>query len=567
MYNAIAVVIYQLTAAAKSGQKYAVDVVNAIRFMLVTSSTVDKDSSWMKTNTSIRPHHRTMMANMSKLALSAQTSPSLFMTDEHQQTTHNKILTESNELLVSIRNFVNQCQALKVPLNQSDPQWLDQPPDAVTRNSHRYSLQMNLAENLETMGSCIEELAETMIQSISQEQDTLSLSTQLFTHFKSLSNETSLFLVYLEDTNFTLVQDQPEYNLLLSTKTSLAHQVGMLFAKLQDFSFSSMLSEDLEPVIQALLESIRSICTHVSQLAKNLPQPPESPTPTIEEPPKTKPKQNDDAAERPVYLLYDYEPEDILFSKDGSIRGGTLSALVERLTLHDFLDMNFINNFLLTYRSFCSSEELLNLLQSRYNMPCPEGLSQDEKTEWEERKLKLVRLRVFNVIKNWLDTYYNEDDSVILDRLLVFTHTCIKKTLKFSNGQLESLIENRRNNTVENGGLKKMILTLPAPPEPILPKNRRMFRLLDLEPLEMARQLTIMDFKLYSAIRPIECLDKAWSNEESNVATNIRSSIEYCNQVTSWVSDVILSQHDIKKRSVLIKYWVQVAEVKRDIKT
>lgn len=84
---------------------------------------------------------------------------------------------------------------------------------------------------------------------------------------------------------------------------------------------------------------------------------------------------------------------------------------------------------------------------------------------------------------------------------------------------------------------------------------------MDIDILEMARQLTIMDFKLYSSIRPIECLDKAWSREDDTIASNIRASIEYCNQITSWVSDVILSQQDMKKRSVMIKYWVQVAEV------
>lgn len=567
MYNTIAVVIYQLIAAAKSNQnnliqKYAVDIVNSIRFMLVTSSAIDKDNTWMKGNTSLRSHHRVMMANMSKLALSAQTSPSLFMTDEQQQISHTKILTESNELLLSVRNFINACQSLKVPLTQAVPQLLDQPSESTvsSKTPHRYSLQINLAENLETMGTCIQELAETMVKCITDTSDSLVLST----HFKNLSSQTSLFLIYLDETDFTQVQQEPEYFSLQSAKQQLIQQLGTLFLKLQGFASSSTLLDDVSSTTQALLPPIRSICSSVAQLAKGLPQPPSSPTSTVDEsgqkPTEVKQSLTEDTSERPLYLSYDYGDDDLVFSKDGSVRGGTLSALVERLTLHDYLDMNYISNFLLTYRSFCSSEQLLDLLETRYNLSCPEGLSPQEKAVWEEKKLKLVRLRVFNVLKNWLDAYYNEDDSVVLDRLLVFTHTCIRRTLKFSNGQLEALIERRRN-AVENGGLKKMILTLPAPPEPILPKNKRMFRLLDLEPLEMARQLTIMDFKLYSAIRPIECLDKAWSNEDSNVAVNIRSSIEYCNQVTSWVSDVILSQRDIKKRSILIKYWVQVAEV------
>ncbi|CAO3592120.1 unnamed protein product [Absidia cylindrospora] len=266
---------------------------------------------------------------------------------------------------------------------------------------------------------------------------------------------------------------------------------------------------------------------------------------------------------RPWYLQYDYKPNEIVFNMEGSVKGGTLLALVIRLTLHDYLDMNFINTFLLTYRSFCSSMELLTLLEKRYTRDPPDGLTEQEMDIWMNKKLKLIRLRVFNVLKNWLEQYYNEDDYVILDELLRFTTTTIRSTLRFSAEQLERLIKKRQEATGD--GLKKMVLTFPtAPPMPILPRNRKKFRLLDIDPLEVARQMTMMDFKLYSSIRPVECLNKAWSkdagDDQAHVAANIRASIEYCNQVTSWVSDAILSQVEVKKRVTLIKHWVQIAE-------
>ena len=79
----------------------------------------------------------------------------------------------------------------------------------------------------------------------------------------------------------------------------------------------------------------------------------------------------------------------------------------------------------------------------------------------------------------------------------------------------------------------------------------------------MARQLSIMDFKLYSSIRPIECLGKAWSRDGDHglVAVNIKQSIKYCNRLTSWVTESILAHEDPKKRATVIKYWVQVADV------
>lgn len=668
----IAIAVHQLITAAKNGHDHlyypcSIAIVNAIRSMLIASSTMDKDAGPIKAHGTLRSHHRAMMASMSKLTLSAQTYHYSF---DNQDNAVSKILTESSELLLMIRNFINTCQDLNLPLVPTDPQWVattDPIAANVPSGTQRYSLQVNLAENLETMGTCIQDSAETIIKCIAASTfnttpEKISLAALLFTHFRNLSNQTGLFLGYLDETDFSSVYLELEMKDLLLGKQSLADSLGVLFFQLQtltnqdtsDFEHGLQLTEQ---AAGSLYEPIELICASVLVLANknrsrsnsnasflhtesiikptllatmdeevieeeeeddeddfselstangteksmieegepnrktmmdrhkseipnssNILPPPmirsQTAPPSKNSNNKIKKFFGDDAPlatvsaaaptvhERPHFLQYDYGVNEIVFNMEGNVKGGTLPALVERLTMHDYLDMNFINTFLLTYRSFCSSVDLLNLLEARYNLQCPPGLTQEEAIMWEEKKLKLVRLRVFNVLKNWLELYYNEDDSILLDRLLEFTQTNIKVTLKFSNGQLESLIERRRGaKTMDNGGLKKMILTLPDPPEPILPRNRRRFKLLDIDALEMARQLTIMDFKLYSAIKPIECLDKAWSSQEDDqVADNIRASIEYCNQVTSWVSDVILSQHDIKKRSVLIKYWVQVAE-------
>lgn len=55
--------------------------------------------------------------------------------------------------------------------------------------------------------------------------------------------------------------------------------------------------------------------------------------------------------------------------------------------------MGFIASFLLTYRSFCTTEEFFDLLQERYNMAPPAELTPVELEIWTDKKQKLVRLR------------------------------------------------------------------------------------------------------------------------------------------------------------------------------
>jgi son of sevenless-like protein len=171
------------------------------------------------------------------------------------------------------------------------------------------------------------------------------------------------------------------------------------------------------------------------------------------------------------------------------------------------------------------------------------------------------------VIKSWLDSYYiEEEDRVILPTLLNFSENVIRESMQFGAEQLGKAIQ-KRMDAEDSSQLRKMTLNVRTTemPPPILPKNMKRLRFLEIDPLELARQLTVMDSKLYSRIKPVECLDKNWGRADSqHTAANVKASIEYSNQVTAWVTDSILSKEELKKRSAVVKHWIYVAEVTRD---
>ncbi|KAG9321591.1 hypothetical protein KVV02_001735 [Mortierella alpina] len=277
----------------------------------------------------------------------------------------------------------------------------------------------------------------------------------------------------------------------------------------------------------------------------------------------------EDAPTRPAaqtwFLDYDYQRDDLILNAEGQVKGGTLPALIERLTLHDGLDSNFIATFLLSYRSFTTTKELFHHLFLRFTIQPPLGLDAEEMEIWTEKKLTPIRLRVFNIIKSWLENFYLEDETDDREALAMIKDfsgsAAMKDTMSFAAVQLVKLVEKREQS---EGAFRKMVLNLTTQaPQPITPRNLKKIKFLELDPLEFARQLTIMEATVYNKIRPVECLAKAWMSEDPEMAAkavNIKKMIETSNLYANWINELVLSEKEIKKRVLVIRHLVLIAE-------
>jgi son of sevenless-like protein len=115
-------------------------------------------------------------------------------------------------------------------------------------------------------------------------------------------------------------------------------------------------------------------------------------------------------------------------------------------------------------------------------------------------------------------------------------------------------------------GGRRMVQTVNQnTPPPIMPKNMKKLKFLDIDVVEFARQLTIIESRLYGKIKSTECLNKTWQKKvgegEPEPAPNVKALILHSNQMTNWVAEMILSQTDVRKRVVVIKHFVAVADV------
>ncbi|KAK2072333.1 hypothetical protein P8C59_006692 [Phyllachora maydis] len=272
--------------------------------------------------------------------------------------------------------------------------------------------------------------------------------------------------------------------------------------------------------------------------------------------------------DEPDFLRLDWEHELVWDRKTQppTIKGGSLMALVEQLTRHDKHDSTFKDTFLLTYRSFTTARELFEMLVKRFNIQPPEGLSQAEYEIWREKKQRPIRLRTVNTLRSWFADFWMEDNIEETKQLMRDVYNFAKDTLKSTEtpgGPLITTLDLRMSG--KEAGTRRMIQTLNQnTPATIMPKNMKKLKFLDIDVTEFARQLTIIESRLYAKIKPTECLNKTWQKKvaegEPEPAPNVKAFILHSNQMTNWVAEMILAQTDVRKRVVVIKHFIAVAD-------
>ncbi|KAH9476031.1 Cell division control protein 25 [Psilocybe cubensis] len=288
---------------------------------------------------------------------------------------------------------------------------------------------------------------------------------------------------------------------------------------------------------------------------------------------------------------YFLQRKDIEYSDDGTLLYATMDALVEEMTPHDSLvDQAFSATFFMTFRLFSSAAELLEIAITRWNLVPPSNFSQERLHMWQHRKWIPVRLRVLNLIKTWIQYHWeSSDDSVLhllegflketadfldkskaisLDLLQVVSQRLLSPgtvTVKRARGLSESKIDPNVNFTPPTPR-RYSVNQAPSFPASIISKpllaslQKKEFDDISItmfEPLELARQLTIMESNLFCALRPSEILgaDQAGKNSARGVETIMTISTA----ISKWVTENVAKEAEHKKTRRVFKFFIQLA--------
>lgn len=264
---------------------------------------------------------------------------------------------------------------------------------------------------------------------------------------------------------------------------------------------------------------------------------------------------------------------ELMFNKEGQVTGGSLAALVERLTTHESTpDAMFVSTFYLTFRLFCTPKMLAESLIDRFDYvgEAPHMAS-------------AVRLRVYNAFKGWLESHWRDElDREALPVIQQFAEFKLSTVLASAGKRLLEL--SLRVMSMDGTLVPRLVSSIgktstsisqyiPADtpiPAPVLSKSQTNLlnnwkaggtcpTVLDFDPLEMARQLTIKQMSIFCSIMPEELLGSQWMKKGGVNAPNVKAMSSFSTEVSNLVADTILHYNEVKKRASVIKQWIKIA--------
>jgi hypothetical protein len=277
---------------------------------------------------------------------------------------------------------------------------------------------------------------------------------------------------------------------------------------------------------------------------------------------------SDDGESKILQKTYAHE---LLYNEEGQIISGTLPALVEKLTPHDSTPNSiFLSTFYLTFRLFTTPMDLAKALLDRFDYIAE-----------SPHIARPVQLRIYNVFKHWLGLHWESSDHEALSIIKPFAEEKLRKIFSDAGKRLSELVERVTDGppvlpqVPSIGKMPSSITEHISTVAPLLPSNLTRNQsdalenykmggtsstIMDFDPLDFARQLTIMEMNIFCLIMPRELLGSEWTKEPGSIAVNVRAMSKLSTDLSNFVTDTIIQYDDAMERASIISHWIMIAQ-------
>ncbi|KAJ3446948.1 guanine nucleotide exchange factor [Anaeramoeba flamelloides] len=263
------------------------------------------------------------------------------------------------------------------------------------------------------------------------------------------------------------------------------------------------------------------------------------------------------------------EPEDnenniIFLEKENLIHAANLNKLIEKISIdYKYFD-ELTQIFLMTYQSFTTPGKLLYKIFQRIklNGEIKEKMAKGNDENYK-RKIKKIQERTYTFLSYWIQKHFSDFNEGLIEELNNFVNKSLRKNRDVDciNIVRKNIEDQQRNKKFGDEYFKTSNDI--QPPEPKVPKNifSKTLTLFDIDELEIARQLSIIDSKIFLKIKPAELLNCAWSKEKlKHRAKNLLDFIDRFNNISLWVATLIIKPERVRDRKKVYIKFVKIID-------
>lgn len=225
------------------------------------------------------------------------------------------------------------------------------------------------------------------------------------------------------------------------------------------------------------------------------------------------------------------------------IKACTMPKLVEKMTTNIQLIDN--ESFFLTYKSFCTTQELLPLLFKRYHF---------EFHEFDD--IRAVRHRVLSFFEQWIDKFtvdfYNAG---VAAEIAAFVETILKDD---PNNQLAAVVQFKINK-------------LSKPREPVEKIEEAITdeffpSAFEYPSLDIAQQIMNIEWELWEKIKIEEFLDLNWTKKDKeSLAPYVTKMSSTFNEMSDKYATLLCTAKKLKDRVKVLCKLLEIAEFSKDM--